>query len=64
MGKLLALILIFLFVMIITALPLYLVVNLCFLVFHLPYHITILQAFAICALVAIVKNILFRKGDD
>lgn len=61
MGKLLVLILIFLFVMIITALPLYLVVNLCFLVFHLPYHITILQAFAICALVAIVKNILFGK---
>lgn len=64
MGKLLVLILIFLFVMVLTALPLYLVVNLCFLVFHLPYHITILQAFAICALVTIVRNILFGREDD
>ena len=62
MGKIFVLLLIFVIMGVIWALPLYLCVNLVLWLFHVSYHLTLLQAFAICLLASAVKNLL-SKGE-
>ena len=63
MGKLIVLILIGCIIGILGSLPLWAVANLFFLVFHLPYHLTLLQAIVICAVVNVLRNLLFKNKE-
>lgn len=63
MEKLLLLILILIVCCILWAIPVWVAVNLICWVFHLSFHLTILQAFAICLLVSVVKG-LFKGKED
>jgi len=64
MGKLLVIILIALVLGIIWALPLYICANLVLLLFHIPFHLTIFQAIAICLLASVIRSLLFKdKGE-
>lgn len=62
MGKILVLLFILVVVGAIWSLPLYLVVNLVLWLFHMPFHLTWLQAFGVCMLVSVIKG-LFSKED-
>lgn len=62
MGKIIVLILIGCFLGILMGLPLWLVTNLFLLVFHLPYHLTLLQAVAVTALLNVIRKLFF--GDS
>ena len=62
MGKLLVLFLILIIMCAIWSLPLYLVVNLVLWLFHIPFHLTWLQAFGVCMLASVIKGLL-SKGD-
>lgn len=61
MGKILVLFLILVIMGAIWSLPLYFVVNLVFWLFGISYHLTWLQAFALCLLASVIKG-LFSKG--
>lgn len=63
MGKILVLLLILIIMGAIWSLPLYLCVNLVLWLFHIPFHLTWLQAFGICLLASTIKGLLGRKGD-
>lgn len=63
MGKILVLLLILIIMGAIWSLPLYLCVNLVLWLFHIPFHLTWLQAFGICLLASTTKGLLGRKGD-
>ena len=63
MGKLLILCLVLVFMGAIWSLPLYIGVNLVLWLFHISFHLTWFQAFSICFLASIIKNLLFSKGD-
>ena len=63
MGKILVLLLILIIMGAIWSLPLYLCVNLVLWLFHIPFHLTWLQAFGICLLASTIKDLLGRKGD-
>lgn len=62
MGKILMLFMILIIIGAAWSLPLYLVVNLVLWLFHIPFHLTWLQAFGVCMLASIIKG-LFSKGD-
>ncbi len=64
MGKLILLILSLAFFGILYALPFWAVVNLFMLVFHLPYHLTLLQAVMACALLNILHGLLFNNSNN
>jgi len=64
MGKIIILIGILLGVAVICALPLYITVNLVLWLFHIPFHLTILQALAIGLLDSVIRGLLFGKGKD
>ena len=64
MGKIFAIILVFILCIIIIALPLYLSVNLVCWVFHIPYHLSILQAFAVSILATVINKLLFKRERD
>lgn len=64
MGKFLILALIFIIMGAIWSLPLYLCVNLVLWLFHIPFHLTWLQAFGICLLASVIKGLLFNKEDN
>ena len=61
MGKLLVLFLILVIMGAIWSLPLYACVNLVLWLFHVPFHLTWLQAFGVCVLASVIKG-LFSKG--
>ena len=63
MEKIIALILILVVCGILWAFPLWAVVNFVCWVFHLSFHLTFLQAFALCLLASVVKSLLFKKED-
>ena len=63
MGKILVLLLILVVVGAIWSLPLYLCVNLVLWLFHIPFHLTWLQAFGVCLLASTIKGLLGRKED-
>ena len=59
MGKILVLIVIFIFFSVLWSLPLYICVNFILWVFGISFHLTLLQAFAICLLAYVIKRLLF-----
>lgn len=63
MEKIIALILILIVFGILWAFPLYLVVNFVCWVFRITFHLSLLQAFALCLLASVIKNLLFKKED-
>ena len=63
MGKILVLLLILIIMGAIWSLPLYLCVNLVLWLFHIPFHLTWLQAFGVCLLANTIKGLLGRKED-
>lgn len=63
MGKIIILILISCFLGILAGLPLWAVVNLFLYVFHLPYHLTLLQAVVMTALLNVIHSILFGNKE-
>jgi hypothetical protein len=64
MKEFLALILILIIFGLLWSLPLWLVINFTCWVFHLSFNLTLLQAFAICLLASVIKNLLFKKEGD
>lgn len=62
MGKILMLFMILIIMGAAWSLPLYLVVNLVLWLFHIPFHLTWLQAFGVCTLVSVIKG-LFSKEE-
>ena len=62
MGKILVLLIILIVMGAIWSLPLYLIVNLVLWLFHIPFHLTWLQAFGVCMLASVIKG-LFSKED-
>lgn len=64
MGKILFVIGIFILFSILWALPLYICVNFVLWVFNVSFHFTILQSFAVCSLIFVVKNLLFKNKED
>ena len=63
MEKIFILILVLIVCGILWALPLYLVVNFVCWVFHIAFHLSLLQAFALCLLANVIKKLLFEKED-
>lgn len=63
MEKIFILILVLIVCGILWALPLYLVVNFVCWVFHTTFHLSLLQAFALCLLANVIKKLLFEKED-
>lgn len=64
MGKILALIVIVILFSILWALPLYICTNFLLWVFNISFHLTLLQSFAICLLLYVIKNLLFKSRGD
>lgn len=64
MGKILVLLLILIIMGAVWSLPLYLVVNFVLWLFQIPFHLTWLQAFSVCLLASVIKNLLFKKESD
>lgn len=64
MKNFLLILCVIIFCIIIVALPLYLVVNFTCWVFNVPYHLSIMQAFALSLLANIINKLLFRKKED
>lgn len=64
MRKFLLFICVIIICVIIVALPLYLVVNFTCWVFNVPYHLSMIQAFALSLLATTINRLLFRKGED
>ena len=63
MEKVIAFILVLIVFGILWAFPLWAVVNFVCWVFHLSFHLTLLQAFALCLLTSVIKSLLFKKED-
>ncbi len=63
MGKVLMLILILFICAVLWCLPLYLVVNFVCWVFHIAFHLSLLQAFALCLLASVIRSLFFKKED-
>lgn len=61
MGKFLILALIFIIICAIWSLPLYLCVNFVLWVFNIPFHLSLLQSFAICLLIYVIRKLLFKN---
>ena len=64
MGKAILFILALAVLGILYAIPLWATVNLCMFAFHLPYHLTLLQAITICALLNIIRTLLFHNDKE
>lgn len=45
---------------VIWCLPLWAIVNLGCLVFHLSFHLSLLQSFTVCLLINVIRNLLFK----
>lgn len=61
MGKIFVIIFIFILCAVLWSLPLYIAINFMCWVFHLSFHITLLQTFAICVVITLIRNLLFEK---
>ena len=61
MEKFLVVCLILIIICIIWSLPLYLVVNFVLWVFNTPFHLSLLQSFAICLLIYVIRKLLFKN---
>lgn len=63
MGKILVLLLILIVMGAVLSLPLYLCVNFVLWLFNISFHLTWLQAFGVCLLASVIKELLSNKGD-
>ena len=64
MEKFIAIVFILFVCSVLWCLPLYLVANFLCWVFHLSFHLSLLQSFAICLLVSIIKKYLFYDKEE
>lgn len=64
MGKVLVLLLILIIIGAVLSLPLYLCVNFVLWLFNISFHLTWLQAFGVCLLASVIKELLSNKGDN
>lgn len=64
MENLLILIIIIVGCGILWALPLYIAVNVVLWLFHISFHMTLLQAFGICILLSVIRYFLFGEKED
>ena len=64
MGKILALIIIAIIIGMCWSLPLYLCGNFVLWLFNINFHLTWLQAFGICLLTTVLKNLIKTKGKE
>ena len=66
MEKVLVIIGIFMVFGILWSLPLYLVVNFVCWVFHIGFHLSLLQSFALCLFATVIHDLLFetKGGKD
>lgn len=64
MGKIILFILFLLITITLWSLPLYLCLNLVLWLFGSTIRITMIQAFGLCLLATVIKNLLFKKEDD
>lgn len=64
MGKIILFILFLLITITLWSLPLYLCLNLVLWLFGSTIRITMIQAFGLCLLASVIKNLLFKKEDD
>ena len=65
MVKILTFLVIIFILCMLWALPLWLAVNFVCLVFHITFNFTLLHSLAICLLISVVCNLIFKnKGDD
>lgn len=64
MVKIIILILILFICGMLWAFPLWAVVNFVCWAFQLSFHLSYLQAFALCLLASVVKSLLFKKEDN
>lgn len=64
MGKVFMFILILILCVVIVALPLYLTVNFVCWVFQVPYHLSLIQAFALSLLATVINKLLFKRERD
>ncbi len=64
MGKVIVLFLILMACAILWCLPLWFVVNFVCWVFHLAFHLTILQAFALCLLASAIRTLIFGRKES
>ena len=62
MGKIITILLLLIIVGAIWSLPFYLCTNFVLWLFHVSFHLTWLQAFGICLLASVLKELLF--GGD
>ena len=63
MEKAITLVLILIVFGILWTFPLWAVVNFVCWVFHLSFHLSFIQAFALCLLASVIKSLLFSKED-
>ena len=64
MEKLILIIFVVLIICVVWALPLYLVVNFICWVFNIPFHLSLLQALAVCVGIEAARKIFSRKDDE
>jgi len=64
MGKFLLVILFLIICGILWSLPLYLCTNFVLWLFHVTYHLTLLQSFGICLLATVIHKLLFKDRRD
>lgn len=64
MGKIIFLILLFSLIGVLYAMPLWAITNIFLFVFHIPYHFTLLQAIVICALINVLRKLLFNNKEE
>lgn len=61
MRKIIVILLFLIAIGAIWSLPLYLVINFVSWLFQIPFHLTWLQAFGLCLLASVIKNLINRK---
>ena len=64
MGKLIMIILGLCLCGFIWALPVWFVINFFCFAFNIAFHLTVFQAFAICLIIEIIRNFIFKKEDN
>ena len=64
MGEIFMIIIIAILFAILVALPLYLTVNFVCWVFQVPYHLSLIQAFALSLLATVINKLLFKREGD
>ena len=64
MSKLFLIIFVIVLIGIIWTLPLYLVINFVCWAFNIPFHLSLIQALAVCVGIEAARKIFLRKDDE